>query len=392
MYESNYAVVGQRNRMPIYPFLLSLIYKPNMDEDQFLQRAQTFNVNLSIVLLLILFVIFRRFFSAPHALALVAATAFGVFLYRAPYAQTEVVFYFTSFCAFLLLLEMLIAPRWWLAITGGVMIGLAYLMKGSILPTLGLWSAVFLVQSLWWFFNDRSGGASGFWKRIGLLVIVLTAFTAVILPYIRTNKRVFGQYLYNESSTFVMWCDSWPEGKDFLETYGPEGKWRTLPPDQLPSATKYWREHSIAQIVQRLLKGFVELARLKMKAIGYYKYVALLLLTAVVLGIRHSGKANEVLGRKPFVTAFCFLFLTMYIVLYAWYGAIVKDSRFILSIFLPFVLAISLFIDAMGRDRSVVIVGGRYSFIPFFSVVFAGLALVDLVYNLVAGSVGQSDF
>jgi len=57
---------------------------------------------------------------------------------------------------------------------------------------------------------------------------------------------------------------------------------------------------------------------------------------------------------------------------------------------LPFVLAISLFIDAMGRDRSIVIAGGRYSFMPLFSVILAGLALVDLVYNLVAGSVGQS--
>ena len=390
MYESNYAVIGQRNRMPIYPFLLSLIYQPGMDEEQFLQSAQAFNVNLSIVLLLILFVIFRRFFSALHALALVTATAFGVFLYRAPYAQTEVVFYFASFCAFLLLLQMLIAPRWWLAVAGGIMIGLAYLMKASILPTLVLWGAVFLAQSLWCFFNDRCGGASAFWKRIGFLVIVISAFTAVILPYIRTNKRVFGQYLYNESSTFVMWCDSWPEGKDFLDTYGPGGKWRTLPPDQIPSATKYWREHSIAQIVQRLVKGLVDLVGLKMQIIGYYKFVALLLLTAVVLWIRRRERGNEVLGRKSFATAFCFLFLMMYIVLYAWYGAIVKDSRFILSIFLPSALAISLFIDAMGRDRSIVIAGGRYSFMPLFSVILAGLALVDLVYNLVAGSVGQS--
>src|SRR3954451_23835749 len=47
MAESNYAVIGARNRMPIFPFLLSLIYRPGESEAQFLARAQAFNVNLS---------------------------------------------------------------------------------------------------------------------------------------------------------------------------------------------------------------------------------------------------------------------------------------------------------------------------------------------------------
>ena len=61
MYESNYTVTENRNRMPVYPFLLSLIYRPGMTEDEFLVRAQSFTVNLSIVLLLLLFFIFRKF-------------------------------------------------------------------------------------------------------------------------------------------------------------------------------------------------------------------------------------------------------------------------------------------------------------------------------------------
>src|SRR5437667_12887884 len=61
MYESGYAVVGDRNRMPVFPFLLSLIYRPGLSQTQFLERAQAFNVNFSIVLLLLLFLIFRKF-------------------------------------------------------------------------------------------------------------------------------------------------------------------------------------------------------------------------------------------------------------------------------------------------------------------------------------------
>src|ERR1044071_1951648 len=102
MAESNYAVIGDRNRMPIFPFLLSLIYRPGESEAQFLTRAQTLNVNLSIVLLPALFFISRSFSPPLYAAALLAATAFGVFLYRAGNAQTEVLFYSLSFCAFVL--------------------------------------------------------------------------------------------------------------------------------------------------------------------------------------------------------------------------------------------------------------------------------------------------
>src|SRR6476620_3771215 len=82
LYQSNYTVTEDRNRMPVYPFLLSLIYRPGMSDEEFLLRAQSFTVNLSIVLLLLLFFILRRFFPPWPSLAFLAATAFGVFIYR----------------------------------------------------------------------------------------------------------------------------------------------------------------------------------------------------------------------------------------------------------------------------------------------------------------------
>src|SRR5204863_8976034 len=74
LYESNYTVVEDRNRMPVYPFLLSLIYRPGMSEEEFLVRAQTFTVTLSILLLAVLFVVLSRFFPPLPALGLLAAT------------------------------------------------------------------------------------------------------------------------------------------------------------------------------------------------------------------------------------------------------------------------------------------------------------------------------
>jgi hypothetical protein len=381
MHDSGYAFVGDRNRMPVFPFLLSFLYRPGLSETQFLERAQTFNVNLSILLLLLLFFIFRKFFPPLYALALLMVTAFGAFLYRAPLAQTEVLYYFITFCAFLLLLRMLIAPRWWLAILSGAIMGLGHLTKASVLPGLVVWVAVFLAQIFWTHRARENADSGNQWHRLGLLLLVIGTFIAVIFPYIRTSKQIYGHYFYNMNSTFVMWCDSSSESSEFLDAYAYKAKWRELPADQIPSAAKYWREHSGSQIVLRLVRGLRGVATQNAMAIGYYKFMLLFVLSAVFLWIRNPRQAHRLLAEKPFAAAFCFFFIFAYVVLYAWYDMIVRDTRFILSIFLPFVFAASIFVLGTGSDRAVAILGRRLPFTQLFAGALIALALIDVVYN-----------
>lgn len=379
--ESNYTVVEDRNRMPVYPFLLSLIYRPELSETQFLARAQTFNVNLSILLLLFLFLILRKFLPPWCAVALLAATGFGVFLYRADKVQAEVLFYFISFCAFLLLLRMLMAPRWGLAVLTGATVGLAHLTKASVLPALALWIIVFVAQIFGSFRKRPDGRLTDAWRKAGMLLVVSASFLAVVFPYIRTSKRIYGQYFYNVNSTFVMWCDSAAEGWEFLSAHGDKDQWRQLPPEQLPSLAKYWREHSAAQIGLRLVHGLRRLATQNARAIGYYKFVIALLIASALLCARQSRRARHLLAEQPFAAAFCILFFSGYLLLYAWYDAIINDTRFVLSIFLPFVFVASLFVLHLGRDRVVAIMGRRWPFEQFFAGLLLGLALIDVLYN-----------
>jgi len=381
MHDSGYTVVGRRNRMPVFPFLLSLIYRPGLSETQFLTRAQLFNINLSILILLLLFLIFRKFFATFYAVALLVITAFGVFVYRSGLVQTEVLFYFLSFCSFLLLVRMLTAPRWWLAILSGAATGLAHLTKASVLPALGLWALVFLGQSFLEYrarLDTRLGEAL---RRFGLLVLVIGTFGAVIFPYIRTSKHVFGHYFYNVNSTFYMWCDSWPEAVAFTKAYDNSRGGRDFPPDQVPSPRKYWREHSAAQVAYRLGHGLKTLATRSAKATGYYKFVLLFILTAALLAFRQRQLACRLIAENPFAAIFCFLFFFSYVLLYAWYDAIVSDSRFILSLFLPFVVVASTLVLGLGKDRAFTIAGRRFSFMELFAGCLISLALTDIAYN-----------
>ncbi len=381
MYDSGYTVVGRRNRMPVFPFLLSLIYRPGLSETQFLTRAQSFNINLSILILLLLFLIFRRFFPTFYTLALLVMTAFGVFVYRSGVVQTEVLFYFLSFCSFLLLVRMLTAPRWWLAILSGAATGIAHLTKASILPALGLWAVVFLAQSFLEYRAQPNTRLHEALRRFGLLLLVIGIFGAVIFPYIRTSKQISGHYFYNVNSTFYMWCNSWPEAVAFTKAYDNSRGGRDFPPDQVPSAVKYWREHSAAQIVYRLGHGLKTLATRSAKATGYYKFVLLFVLTAAVLASQRRQLTGQLIAEKPFAAIFCFLFFSSYVLLYAWYDAIVSDSRFILSLFLPFVFAASTLVLGLGKDRIFAIAGRRISFMELFASCLICLALTDVVYN-----------
>jgi hypothetical protein len=377
LYESNYTVTEDRNRMPVYPFLLSLIYRPGMTEDDFLGRAQSFTVNLSIFLLLGLYFVFRKFFPPLPAIALLAATAFGVFIYRAGKAQVELLFYFVSFCVFVLLLQMFVKPRWWLALFAGVTMGLAHLTKASILPALVIWAVLFAAQILWSFRADP-------WRRIGMLALVLAGFFAVIFPYIQTSKRIYNSYFYNVNSTFVMWCDSSTEAYEFLSAHGDKDQWREVPADERPSFRKYWREHSLRQIVARVLGGSRELAKKNIRAIGYYKFVVALAAVGVVLIARRIREAREALAANAFAASFAFLFLAGYFLLYAWYDVVSNDTRFVLSIFLPFLFAASIFVLRIGRDRVLSFAGRQISFERFFSALILGMAGIDLVYNAAA--------
>ena len=374
LYESNYTVIEDRNRMPVYPFLLSFIYRPGMSEQEFLLRAQAFTVDLSIILLALLFAILRRFFPPLPALGLVAATAFGVFLYRAGKAQVEVLFYFTLFSAFVLLLQLFVRPRWWLALFAGATTGLAHLTKASVLPALGIWALVFGAGIIWSRPADR-------WRRLAVLALVLASFLLVVFPYIQTSKRVYDAYFYNVNSTFVMWCDSSTEAYEFLKAHGDKDQWREVPPDERPSARKYWREHTVAQIVHRLWKGSLDLATQNARAIGYYKFVIALAVAGVILCLRQWRAVREVIAQNPFAAIFCLLFFAGYLGLFAWYDQIINDTRFVLSIFLPFVLAASLFVLRAGRGRVVSLAGRQFSLERFFGGLFLALAMIDVVYN-----------
>jgi hypothetical protein len=314
------------------------------------------------------------------SIALVIATAFGVFIYRAGIVHVEPLFFVVNFGAFVLLWQVLLTPRWWLALLGGAILGLAFLTKASALPAWPCWGVVFVAQSFWPRGTMTEPRGRYLFRRCALLMLLSATFLFVIWPYIWTSKQRYGQFFYNVNSAHYMWCDSWPEAESYSgRLQGPPVDDPTAP--ELPSFAKYWRQHTAGEMISRLLDGLLSLTTRSFKAVGYYKYMAVLGTITLILGIRRRARAREMLARQPFAVIFCLIYSGTYLILFAWYGAVVTDSRFILTLFLPFVFVAAIAIQKLAREETFVI--GRLT-IPITTAVAAGmigLALIDVLYN-----------
>jgi hypothetical protein len=385
LYETNYNYVGGRNRMPVYPFLQSLVYDPNLTENESFTRGKYFNIALSAALLPCLFLIFRRFFSRLQVVNLLLITAFTVFLFRAAYFQAEILFYFLSFCGFLLMAWMLKKPGWKLGIATGVVIGVTHLTKASVLPGLALFILIFLAQSTYLFYSNLkyktfsiTESRNNFLMRLLSVVLVVFCFLLTVYPYISTSKRVFGSYFYNVNSTFYIWYDSWEEAKQGTRSYGDGKGWPEMPPEQIPSLEKYLQEHTASDIFERFFNGFEKVIAVAKDSYGYFKYLVIYLAIALfttLVNFRHL----KIPKSQKFLLLFYFSYFIAYTLLYAWYTPIASGNRFTLALFLPLMFCLTAVINVNASERPQIRLAGRqFSGCDLFNLLVLGMILFEL--------------
>jgi hypothetical protein len=379
MRATDYDYGGGRNLMPAYGVVLSLAYADGLTKDEFLNRAQIFNVNMSIILLLGLFVLLRVFFDNLYSFALLLPTAFVVFLHLAVFAQAEVMYSCIFFCSFLLFLKMLVKPTWFIAIGAGLLAGLAYLTKAAALPALAIFSIVYAASIFWKTRGEHKTAKPTGIRKFALLALLLASFFAAIFPYVQANKKIYGAYFYNVNSSFYAWCDSWPEAKAFSKASRDHTGWPQMPLEQIPSPEKYWREHTVAQIAGRLFGGTARVLTHNFGLIGYYKYVAIFSVTAAALVLRDRSHFLELVRPLVFPAIFSAALFAIYLLMFGWWQPISNASRYPLSLFLPVMFVTSRVIVRLGKTGHIALAGKRRAFLPVFAIAIVCLSLFDVV-------------
>lgn len=358
LYHNGASYIGNRNQMPVYPFLQSLVYDPQLSIDASFERGKAFNVALSVVLLLGLGVLLWRSFPALQAAALLLVSAFTVFVFRAAYVQVELLYYVLTLGTFLLLCRMLVSPSWQLALVTGLAVAVTHLTKAGVLPALLLFAVIGMARVAWLALRARADavGDSGPGSRLamretGMVVLVAAVFVTIISPYWVTSWRVFGDPIYNANSTFYMWYDTWADARAGTIRAGDKFGWPALPEDSVPSLGQYLADHSPGQIVDRFADGARYFLREGVRAYGYWKYVVLYCLAAVVaLGSRWRWALDR-LRKHLFVTAYALGYLGGYGLLYAWYVPIAAGNRLVLALFLPCMYAAGRILYEQAKEE-----------------------------------------
>jgi hypothetical protein len=326
-----------RNRMPLYPAYLAVLYDTRLSDDEFFTVGKALSIRLSLVLLGVLYVVFRLHFPSLAAVNLLLTVAFGYFVFKAGYVQAELLFYTFFLLTFVASCHAIEARTMGRALalgaTAGALAALAHLTKAAMLPFVIVLSIVMF-------------GASAVMRwRIAAGVALIVSFLGVLSPYLLTSKRVYGRYFHNVNSTFYVWYDNWPAASVGTYSYGDHVGWPTLPRSQIPGPARYWREHTVSQILARLGRGFEDMLRQAYQTFWFFKLTLLyVLLSAALIWSSPRRFAGLVRDHAPLVV-FLVLYAAVYLLAIAFYHPIsgTGTARFLLAHLAPLLFAIAWF-------------------------------------------------
>ena len=368
-------VYGDRNRMPLYPLLLSVI--GDKDWDAFVERSGWFAIASSAAALAA--VGFIAYWTLPiwPATVLALTATVCVFIFSASFVQAELLYYVLLFGSWLVFCRVIHRPNAWWAMVGGIAAGLAYFTKASASPILVAFAVPMCVKAIALSRRPRHAllvDVDGYGPQRCLPPLVSAAlaglmFLAVVYPYVSNNKTHFGRYFYNVNSTFFTWCDSWSEAKAFADKYDLSEQYPEAPPEEIPSPLNYWRTHTLRHMAHRMWYGVRTLWSLALGE-AFFKYFVAALLFCAVMGIKQRWRVKELWREYRAVVLFCMLFFGGYLVAFTWYALVAYGERFLLSLFLPAMFVLLWLSDQLARvSRPLPLLGYRVRKSDVFSIV-----------------------
>jgi hypothetical protein len=385
-------LIGERNRMPVYPWLLSWLYDPAMSPDDFFEVGKRWNIRLSLVLLLALWLVVRRYLPGLPAATLVLVITFGWFIFKAGYAQTELLYYFVFFLTFLACFRLLTSdkPRrtLGLAMLGGTLAAIAHLTKAAVLPLVGVFLLVLGVRAMapliaWWSGAAEKPSGRTVAVRGAAVVLFAICFLGVLAPYLVNSKRAFGRYFYNVNTTFYIWYDDWPAASRGTYRHGDGVGWPQMPAHEIPTLRRYLRSHTTGQIASRVGKGLLEMVSVSYTRLWYFKYVSMYLLFALALMVSCWPQFVEAVRAQAALSTFLVLYTVTYLLAMAFYQPISGTTqRMLLAHLAPLLFVLSRFFTRPPfRHHTWRIAGGPATPHHFQLLMIATIAF-DLVFAL----------
>ncbi|OVE77414.1 hypothetical protein BVX98_02605 [bacterium F11] len=387
MRQTGYQALGNRNQMPLYSVLMSVFYSSKTNPEGFFQTGKTINIVLSLFLLGFVFLLLRRHFPLFDSINLILISAFTVFIFKAPYFQCELLFYFLNFLAFILMIQTLRFPSFSNAMLTGVVGGFAHLTKGSILPGFLIFVGFLLASGALTIKHKIHKNRTALknpktFSPVLVGLLSLFAFLIILFPYLHTSKKIFGQYFYNANSTHAMWHDNWGQAKPYMSLY-TNPKIKEIPQENLPGPINYLKTHSVGQICHRLGFGALEMILVAMLSTGYFEYMIGYLLFFIILALIYRKKLISEFKKQKSLFAFLTSYFLGYFLLFSFYVPVAPGPRFSLSLFLPYMFTLTAGILILAQGKKFSFRGKSYNLIRCFNI-FVFLVVTLDAFNVLS--------
>lgn len=312
----NDGVLSDGTRPPLYPAVLALVAGHTW---AYFTWAKLITLAMGAATVLVVFLIGGRLFNwETGLLAAFLLAANREFHLRAAtvYADTLLVLLFVAAWYALIKSFSRSGFRYW----AGILVGLAYLTKGSATLLLAAWGLTALAVY-----------RQHIWPQIPRLLVVPLMFLLTALPLLVFNVQNFGSPFYNFATTHVMWMDHWAESQ-------------VADPADLPTAVTYLQTHSAADVASGLQEGIHDLnPQLLLTLIPSRTleppWRALLVITVLAAGgwlLLFQRDAVSRAGRTYRVTLLLSLFFFgLFYLFSAWYARVLIESRFLIPLLGP---------------------------------------------------------
>ena len=231
------------------------------------------------------------------------------------------------------------------------MFALAHFSKASALPGLFIFISSYGVLFLSRLFSrslNREQARQILYHALAPLVV----FMALLFPYFQESKNTYGTYFYNVNTTFYIWYDSWDEAKNGTRAAGDRRGWPDMPDEEIPSLSKYLREHTTDEIIERFRNGAATLLRSGCYSSNYsFGYCSQVGLSLLILALGLPPLFKSIRRRKSnknmHIVWYVLLFFLLYALSFVWYMPIIGwGHRTLLSLAIPLLWTIGLVVHA----------------------------------------------
>jgi hypothetical protein len=187
------------------------------------------------------------------------------------------------------------------------------------------------------------------WESLGRSLLAGATFFATIYPYARSSKRIFGSYLHNINTSWVVWCDSFEQYIALTKKVDV----LHLPASDVPSPAHYWSSHTVPQMVWRETRGLAEMFGNTFISHGYAWFVLAYLAFFCIL-LRDPAYRRDLFRRSARASwPFAVTYLMVYVGVFGFWAAISAGNRFVLGLAAPALFALGAAIEHFPDEHRV---------------------------------------